>query len=143
MTTITTMHSGLNGTYPELKSRFGLGTRTRVRGHPPVLGPPRIPRHPSSTAHQSVLAPEGHAFAHASLFPMGRPASTPMGPPLRALCLAVALEHVNEISHISLKTYSGPQWPNPRWTPVAQALHISLSPYIFYYCARKELRLRD
>ena len=56
----------------------------------------------------SSIAAEGlfqaHSFAHASLMTIGRPAATPRGPPLRFLCLVVALEHANEISCFSLKT---------------------------------------
>ena len=77
-------------------------TSTRSEARPPT------PPHPSSTAYRSVLAAEGlfkaYYFAHASLMTMGRPAATPRGPPLRFLCLVVALEHANEISRFSLKT---------------------------------------
>ena len=77
-------------------------------GHLPVLRRPPTSPHSSSTAYRSVLAAEGlvkaHYFAHASLVPMSRPASTHRGPPLRFLCLVVALDHVHEISRFSLKT---------------------------------------
>ena len=80
--------------------------------------------------YRPVLAAEGlfkaHAFAHASLMTLSRPAATPRGPPLQFLCLVAALEHANEISGFSLKTraciYRPPKTlqSHPWWRQPAQ-----------------------